>query len=449
MPFIPHTQAEVAAMLESIGATSCEELFQEIPDALKIKGIDGLGPGLTEMQAWRLMQTLAAQDQSKLNFIGAGCYEHYIPAAVWELATRGEFLTAYTPYQPEASQGTLQVLYEYQSMLAALTAMDVANASLYEGATALSEAILMAIRCTKRASNKRILLPKSVHPFYRQVVKTMTSPQAVELIEVEFDHNGQISKQKLDELAKQEFIALVIPQPNFLGILEDVDFLCDWAHQNGALVIATVNPLAMALLKPPGEWGTNGADFACGEGQSLGVPLASGGPYIGFLCCKREYIRQLPGRIAGVTTDLDGKRGFVLTLQAREQHIRRAKATSNICTNESLLATVNTIYLALMGAKGLKQVAVQCHNNTSYLKEALRTMSKFRLKFDSPFFHELVLEFQKPVAEVLEHLAQQKIQGGFDLSIYYPELGNCVLCCVTETKSKQDLEQFIQALEKC
>ena len=449
MPFIPHTETDIAAMLAAIGYRSTAELFSEIPDNLKIDHIAGFAPRMSEMQVWQMMQHRAELDQSKLNFIGAGCYEHYIPAAVWDLATRGEFLTAYTPYQAEASQGTLQVMYEFQSMFANLTALDVANASLYDGASSLAEAILMAVRLTKHTNNK-ILMPTTVHPFYRQVVKTLVSPQGLEIIEIDFDpKTGQVSRAELNKFAQNSFVALVVPQPNFFGVLEDVDELTRWAEQRGALVVGLVNPMTLGLLKPPGEWGDSGADIACGEAQCFGVPLSSGGPYIGFLCCKMALIRQLPGRLVGVTTDLDGKPGFTLTLQAREQHIRRAKATSNICTNQGLLATAVTIYLSLMGAAGLKQIALQCHANTIKLIDALQNKPGIKVMFNSPFFHEVVLQFNQPVNIILDKLAAQGIQAGFNLMPYYPNLGNSLLCCVTETKSDTDIENFIQALSAC
>jgi glycine dehydrogenase subunit 1 len=450
MPFIAHTEADIAAMLATIGASSTADLFIEIPTDLKVTEISGIGARMTEMQVAQMLQQRAQQDHTVLNFIGAGCYEHYIPAAVWELCSRGEFMTAYTPYQAEASQGTLQLLYEYQTMLANLTGLEVSNASLYDGATALAEAVLMAVRCSKHADNKKILLPLSVHPFYRQVVKTISGAQGIELIDIDFDlSSGKIATENLHQYSKDNFVALVIPQPNFFGVLEDVDELTDWAHNQDALVIATVNPLSLGLLKPPGAWGTNGVDIACGEAQSLGVPLASGGPYIGFMCCKKIWIRQLPGRLVGMTTDTDGKRGFTLTLQAREQHIRRAKATSNICTNQGLLATAVTIYLSLMGAVGLKQVALQSHINATKFKYAVLKIAEIKIVFSSPFFHEIVLSFDKPVAEILDKLAQQGIQGGFDVSQYYPKLGNAMLCCVTETKTDADIDSFIQALTAC
>ncbi|HMV12465.1 MAG TPA: aminomethyl-transferring glycine dehydrogenase subunit GcvPA, partial [Nitrosomonas sp.] len=345
MPFIPHTEEDIAEMLAKIGANSIEELFDEIPPALKSGKLTRVPAGLTEMEITRLMLERAQADGFYSNFIGAGAYEHHIPAAVWQITTRGEFYSSYTPYQAEASQGTLQLLYEFQTMMASLTGMDVSNASLYDGASALAEAALMAVRQHK--TSRRILIPKTAHPNYRKVLRAIVSNQQIEVVEVPFcEESGQVLVEQIEQFGQEEFAALVIPQPNFFGVLEQVDALTNWAHQKNALVIAVVNPMSLALLTPPGEWGDRGADIAVGEGQPLGIPLSSGGPYFGFMTCKDELVRQMPGRIIGRTVDLDNKPGFVLTLQAREQHIRRSKATSNICTNQGLMVTAATIYMS-------------------------------------------------------------------------------------------------------
>lgn len=448
MPFIPHTEHDVKSMLSEIGVAKIDDLFAEIPGNLRIKSLPDIPQSLTEMELGRLMRERAAQDGGQLCFIGAGSYEHHIPAAVWDVTSRGEFLTAYTPYQAEASQGTLQLLYEYQTMMASLMALDVSNASLYDGATALAEAILMAVRSNRKSKEPRILMPTTVHPLYRHVVKTIVSQQDIEIIDVPYcKQTGCISLDALTPFAKQDITALVVPQPNFFGALEDVDALTDWAHAHNALVIGVVNPLAMSLLKAPGQWGKKGADIACGEGQPLGVPMASGGPYYGFMCCKNEFVRQMPGRIVGRTTDAEGKQGFVLTLQAREQHIRRAKATSNICTNQGLLVTASTIYMSLMGPKGLRQVALNCHHNLMTLKEKLSAIDGIKVVFESPSFHEIVIRLPQSADHVLEALAAKQIQGGLSLHAYYPELSDdCMLICVTETKTEADLDKFAFAL---
>ncbi|MBT9612840.1 MAG: aminomethyl-transferring glycine dehydrogenase subunit GcvPA [Burkholderiales bacterium] len=442
MPFIPHTEDDVREMLASIGVASIDTLFDEIPQALRSGGLTQVPEGLSEMEVTRLMHARAERDGHYSNFIGAGAYEHHIPAAVWQLVSRGEFYSAYTPYQAEASQGTLQLLYEYQTMMASLTGMDVSNASLYDGASGLAEAVLMAVRAHRHS--RRILMPKTVHPYYRRTVQAIVSAQNIELVELDYDAETGITTT----LPEGDFAALVIPQPNFFGCLEDADTLTDWAHDHGGLAIGLVNPTSLALLKPPGQWGSSGADIATGEGQPLGAPLASGGPYFGFLACKQDFVRQMPGRIIGRTVDLEGKPGFTLTLQAREQHIRRAKATSNICTNQGLLVTAATIYLSLLGPEGLKRVALASHANTQALVAKLTNIPGVTRAFDRPLFHEAVLKLDTPAAGVLHALEAQGILGGFDLMPTYPELGNALLICATETKTEADLQQFADHLAR-
>ena len=447
MPFIPHTEDDVAEMLASIGAASIDELFDEIPTELKNGKLTRVPTGMSEMEIARLMYERAQQDGFYLNFIGAGAYEHHIPAAVWQITTRGEFYSSYTPYQAEASQGTLQLLYEYQTMMASLTGMDVSNASLYDGASALAEAALMAVRQHK--SSRRILIPQTVHPVYRKVVRTIVKNQKIEVVEVPYDPaTGQIAADKLEQFAREEFAALVIPQPNFFGVLEQVDMLTDWAHDKQSLAIAVVNPTALAMLKPPGEWGHQGADIAVGEGQPLGIPLSSGGPYFGFMACKQELVRQMPGRIIGRTPDLEGKEGFALTLQAREQHIRRSKATSNICTNQGLMVTAATIYMALLGPEGLYRVAAQSHANTLTLAERLENLSGVKRAFQGPFFHEVALQLSVPADKVLNKLKAQGVLGGVLLEQDYPELKNTLLICATETKTTEDLDKYTEMLQQ-
>jgi len=447
MPFIPHTENDTRTMLDTIGADSIEDLFDEIPAELRAQPLSEVPAGRNEMAVSRLVQARAAQDTQALSFLGAGAYEHHIPAAVWELTTRGEFYTAYTPYQAEASQGTLQLLYEFQTMMTELTAMDVSNASLYDGASALAEAVLMAVRANRKSKSKRILIPTTVNPTYRSVVNTIVRHQGIQLELVDYDtQSGYIDPASLPT-DPGDITALVIPQPNFFGALEDVDALTDWAQAHGALVIGVVNPTAMALITPPGEWGNGtGADIVCGEGQPLGAPLSSGGPYFGFMCCAQKHVRQMPGRIIGRTDDIEGKTGYVLTLQAREQHIRRSKATSNICTNQGLLTTAATIYLSLMGPEGLRQTAEHSHANTHKLAEKLCAIKGVEKIFNRPCFHETVLRLPKPANEILSALDTQGVLGGFDLSQAYPELGNAILVCATETKTDNDLEQYATAL---
>jgi len=456
MPFIPHSKADVRAMLDTIGVQRIEDLFDEIPPELIIDELRNVPTGLNEMDVTRLMKARAAQDGTPLNFAGAGAYEHHIPAAVWAIVSRGEFYSAYTPYQAEASQGTLQLIYEYQTMMTRLTGMDVSNASLYDGATALAEAVLMAERCAKKGP-RRVLVPKSVHPAYRKTLHTIVALQNIEVVEFDFcregNHGGGIAP---DWLAAQDFgafTALVIPQPNFFGVLEEVDALTDWAHAQGALVIGVVNPVSLALLKPPGQWGAansekRGADIVCGDGQPLGVPLSSGGPYFGILACKQEFVRQMAGRIVGRTTDLDGKPGFALTLQAREQHIRRAKATSNICTNQGLLVTAATITMSMLGPEGVRRVAAASMANTRTLRDKLCALPGVHALFSRPVFHEVAIALPQPAHAIIERLAAENIVAGFDLGEEYPQYENALLVCATETKTDADLDRFAQSLAR-
>ena len=447
MPFIPHTEQDIKDMLATIGVPGIDSLFDEIPAELLIEDLDGIPEALTEMEISRLMHARAARDGAPLSFIGAGAYEHHIPAAVWDIATRGEFYSAYTPYQAEASQGTLQTIYEYQTMITGLTGLDASNASLYDGASALAEAALMAVRANRTAKSRRVLLTSGVNPVYRKVAVTIAGSQRLTFDRLSLD--TKYGTANLDALNNQEApVAVVIQQPSFFGTLEQIDQLTDWAHAQGALVIASVNPTSLALLKAPSDWGTEGADIACGEGQPLGVPLSSGGPYFGFMACKQKLVRQMPGRIVGRTTDLDGKLGFTLTLQAREQHIRRSKATSNICTNQGLMVTAATIYMSLLGHQGLARVALASHRQTAALLHLLTQIDGVEPLFDGPHFHDAGIRLDRPVEPVLQALAVRDILGGYDLSRELPELGNALLVCATETKTQADLEAYASALQE-
>jgi glycine dehydrogenase subunit 1 len=450
MAFIPHTREDVESMLEAIGVGRIEQLFDEIPANLRLAGLAGVPEALSEMEIGRLMTERARLDGRPLCFIGAGAYEHHIPAAVWAIATRGEFYSAYTPYQAEASQGTLQLLYEYQTMMASLTGMEVSNASLYDGASAMGEACLMAVRANRGSRSRRILVPTTVHPHYRRTATAVAGNQGLVFEELPYcAEEGCVPASALARYDGQDITALVIQQPNFFGRLEDVDALCDWAHARNILVVAVANPTSLALLKPPGEWGAEGVDIAVGEGQPLGVPLSSGGPYFGFMATRLEHVRQMPGRIVGRTVDAAGRAGFTLTLQAREQHIRRAKATSNICTNQGLLVTAATVYLSLMGPAGLERVAAAAHARTRELVGALTRVPGVRRLFRGPVFHEEVITLDRPAAPVLETLAARGILGGLDLNEHYPELGPAVLVCATETKTSADIERYATALAEC
>jgi glycine dehydrogenase subunit 1 len=445
VPFIAHTPEDVAAMLATIGAPDIDALFDEIPPALRIPGLTQIGDGLSEAAVTRLMLERSRQDDAPLCFLGAGAYDHYIPAAVWELTTRGEFYSAYTPYQAEASQGTLQVIYEFQSMMASLTGLDVANASLYDGASAFAEACLMAVRANRQSRSRRILTTRALSPAFRAVARTILEGQGIELHELPLD--GPITAAAALPPAGEDYAALAIQQPTFLGGFEAVDRLTDWAHERGMLVIGVAHPIMLALIKPPGAWGARGADIACGEGQPLGIPLSSGGPYFGYLTCRQALVRLMPGRVVGRTVDLDGRPGFTLTLQAREQHIRRSKATSNICTNQGLMVTAATIYMSLLGAEGLRRVAAQCHAQTRALVAALTALPGVELAY-APFCHEAVLRLDRPVAAVLDALSGRGILGGHDLHDDYPELGTALLVCATELRDSADIARYAATLRE-
>jgi glycine dehydrogenase subunit 1 len=448
MAFIPHTPEDVAEMLAAIGVASIEQLFDEIPAAIRVAELPGVPDALNEMEIGRLMMQRASADGLPLSFLGAGAYEHHIPAAVWAITTRGEYYSAYTPYQAEASQGTLQTIYEFQTMIASLTGMAVANASLYDGASAFAEALLMAVRIHRKSSSLRVLVPRAVHPHYRATARSITGHQGLRIEELAYDPgSGRTPVEALAAFEREDIAALAIAQPNFFGVLEDVDPLSDWARSRGIPVVAIVNPTSLALLKPPGSW-RGAADVVVGEGQPLGVPLCSGGPYFGFMATRTEHVRQMPGRIVGRTLDAAGQPGFTLTLQAREQHIRRGRATSNICTNQGLMVTAATIYLSLMGPRGLERVAAACHARTRELVAALSRIDGVRAAFAAPHFHECVLQLDRPVAPVLGELAKRDILAGLDLSAHYPELGNALLVCATETKTSADIRTLAVALSE-
>jgi len=448
MPYIPHTPEDTKDMLSAIKVNDTQALFDEIPASLQYAGFQQIPSGINEMDMLKEAQALADKNRNGLCFMGAGCYEHHIPAAVWDIASRGEFLTAYTPYQAEASQGTLQLLYEFQTMICELTGMEVANASMYDGATALAESILMAVRVNKHSKTNRVLIAGTVHPFYRETIETILRNQHIEAITLPFDEQqGITALSALEQYTKEDITALVIAQPNFFGCLEQVDKLSDWAYENKTISIACVNPISLALLKPPGLWGKHGVDIVCGEGQPLGSPMASGGPYFGFLSTRMAHVRQMPGRLIGCTLDKEGKRGFTLTLQAREQHIRRGKATSNICTNQGLLVTAATIHMSLLGAEGLRQVASQCHQNTHELVEALTQIDGVEQVFTAPFFHEALLKLNQPVGEILRQLANAGITGGYAPAVHYSQLENTLLVCATEMRTAEDIAFYAKTLQ--
>ena len=444
MPFIPHTQSDIDAMLQAIGETCTAALFDEIPDDMRFKGELNLPDSLSEMGLMRLMQQRARRDEVALNFVGAGAYEHHIPAAVWDLASRGEFMTAYTPYQAEASQGTLQLIYEFQTMISRLTRMEVANASVYDGASALAEAMLMAVRANKKNKSRLILVAGNLNPRYLKACQAIVKNQGLELRSVPFSSETGCIEWPVSDL--EDAAALAIAYPNFFGGLDAVDELTTLAHEQGALVIGVVNPTAMALLKPPGSWGEQGADIVVGDGQPLGIPLSSGGPYLGFMCCKKQIVRQMPGRIIGRTEDSDGTPGFTLTLQAREQHIRRGKATSNICTNQGLLVTAATIYMSLLGSQGLREVAVASHKGLGMLRSELAAIG-ITPRFNGPCFHEQVFELPVAADAVVNALVRESVVPGLSLAFMGERFAHSLLINVTETKTEEDFANLVALMQ--
>jgi len=444
MPFIPHTQSDIDAMLQAIGETSTAALFDEIPEEMRFKGELNLPDSLSEMALMRLMQQRARRDEVALNFVGAGAYEHHIPAAVWDLTSRGEFMTAYTPYQAEASQGTLQLIYEFQTMISRLTGMEVANASVYDGASALAEAMLMAVRANKKNKSRLILVAGNLNPRYLKACQAIVKNQGLELRSVPFSSETGCIEWPVSDL--EDAAALAIAYPNFFGGLDAVDELTTLAHEQGALVIGVVNPTAMALLKPPGSWGEQGADIVVGDGQPLGIPLSSGGPYLGFMCCKKQIVRQMPGRIIGRTEDSDGTPGFTLTLQAREQHIRRGKATSNICTNQGLLVTAATIYMSLLGSQGLREVAVASHKGLAMLRFELEAVG-ITPRFNGPCFHEQVFELPVAADAMVDALLRESVVPGLSLAFMGERFAHSLLINVTETKTEEDIANLVALMQ--
>ena len=445
MIFNPHTEDDRRAMLDAIGVESAKELFSAIPRHVRYPGLN-LPPALTEMEAAERLAALASRNlvyRASACFLGAGSYRHYVPATVEQILSRGEFYTAYTPYQPEVSQGTLQVIYEFQSMIAALFAMDVANASLYDGATALAEGTLMTVSLPKK--RRRIVLSGTVHPHYRSVVRTYTSGLPVELVELPVPTSGFVADyEAFRPYLDDQLACLVVQYPNFFGAIEDIAAAGEMAHSVGASQVVSTYPVPLALLTPPGELG---ADVVTAEGQSLGVAQSYGGPYLGLLASKQAFVRQMPGRLAGVTTDAEGKRGFVLTLQTREQHIRREKATSNICTNQGLMATAATVYMASLGPEGFREVARRCYQNAHYLASEVTRLPGFHLALDGSFFNEFVVTTPSPAAEVKQRLAEHGLLGGLDRASVAPSLDHHLLLCATELNDRDSIDRLVSVLK--
>jgi len=443
--FIPHTQAETEGMLKSIGVKSIEDLFSVVPEKFRFPKLD-LPDGVTEMEALAEMKEYAAANETVedlICFLGAGAYRHYIPAAVDSLLRRGEFFTAYTPYQPEISQGTLQAVFEFQTLMANLTGMEVANASHYDGATATAEAGVMAYH-NFRGKRSHILLSSSINPQNREVLCTyLCGYENVEIETIGLDNPLQSNPDSLIPYITENTSLVVVQYPDFFGRIFDLSSLATEVHSKGALLAVIANPIALGLLKTPGEFG---ADIVVGEGQPLGIPLSFGGPYLGFFTTKKEYVRKIAGRLVGETIDVKGNRGYVLTLTAREQHIRREKATSNICSNQGLMALAATIYLSLLGKNGLRQVANLCYQKAHYAAEKIAKIPGFLVEKKTPFFHEFVVHCPISAATITERLLDNQILGGFELSKAFPNMENDLLVAVTELNSKEDIDFLVESL---
>ena len=438
--YSPHTTADREAMLRAIGVSSLEELLAKVPAALR-RGVGEWPAALTEPERMAHARALAAKNRPLACFAGAGAQDHFIPAAVKALTRRGEFLTAYTPYQAEASQGTLQAIYEFQSSVCALYGMAAANASLYDGATALAEAAAAAARITGR---KRILLPESAHPEWRETLRTYFAAKGEPVLETVPCPAGRLDPAEVAKRLDETVAAVVVATPNYFGLLEEGAALAEMAHARGALLVAAADPVSLGVLEAPGAWG---ADIAVGEGQGLGNALNFGGPYLGLFACQKAHLRHVPGRVCGRTTDVEGKRGFVLTLQAREQHIRRERAASNICSNEALCALAATIHLALLGPEGLKEVAELGVDKAHRLAEMACAIPGFRLRFAGPFFNEFALECPVPADRVRKALLREGILAGVPLGRQYRGMENSLLVCVTEARTDDEIARYAKALE--
>jgi glycine dehydrogenase subunit 1 len=439
--YIPHTEEDIQKMLQTIGMKEVEDLFKSIPEKYRLSEPLILPEPLPEPDLLRHFQGLQSPVYS--SFLGGGAYSHFIPSVVSALTSRSEFYTAYTPYQPEISQGTLQAIFEYQTLMCQLTGMEVSNASMYDGASSLAEAVLMAGRITKR---KRVLVSEAVHPEYRKVIQTYTDPDYQEIIFIPYvKEEGRTDTKALFDLLDGEAGAVVVQSPNFFGVIEDLYPIAEKAHENGSLMIVGFSEaIAYGILRPPGAMG---ADIVAGEGQSLGIPLSFGGPYLGIFTTRERLLRNMPGRLVGETIDLDGRRGFVLTLATREQHIRRERATSNICTNEGLCALMATVFLSCLGKEGLRELAIMNLSKKEYAKKLASQIPHCQLAFSSPTFNEFVLRIGGKPEKVLERMKEKKILGGLSLTKFFPALPHDLLITVTEMNTKKEIDRWAEALE--
>lgn len=442
MPYILNTKEDIKKMLKAVGVSSMDELYSLLPAKIKLNGPLNIPDGKSEQEVKRIVKELSNKNTplDKYNsFLGAGCYDHYIPAALPFILSRSQFLTAYTPYQAECSQGILQTIYEYQSFLCLLTGMDVSNASLLDGASAFAEAILMSLRITKR---RKVLLVGVIHPEYKETLYTYLSGLDFIIGEVGLGDDGLVDREALKRTIDNDTAACVFSSPNFFGLIEDVEWLVAMAKANGALTVMGTNPLSLAIFKEPGLLGV---DIVCGDGQPLGGSLNFGGPSFGFLTAQKDYLRQMPGRIVGKTKDLEAKDAYCLTLQAREQHIRREKATSNICSNQSLNAIAAAIYLSLMGGEGIKDVALYSLSNTQYLYQRLKELRGIKLPYSSCVFNEFVWEVED-APRIIETLYKKNIIAGYYLGNKFSQHKNSILSCCTEKKSKEEIDNFVNTL---
>jgi len=442
MTYIPISPHERDAMLETVGVKSLDGLFDAIPAKHRFPKLN-LPPALTEMEAAAHLAEMAQANENVrehvISFLGAGAYNHYVPAVVDHILRRGEFYTAYTPYQPEISQGTLQAIFEYQSLMSVLTGMEVSNASHYDGATAAAEAVNLAF-AQFRGKRKKVVLSSSIHPQYREVIQTYSQGMGIDIVISE-----QLSVNSMESLIDDGTALVMVQYPDFFGRIYDYEKLISAAHEKGALVCVIANPTALIMLKTPGAMG---ADIVVGEAQPFGIPLWYGGPYLGFFTTKKAYVMKMAGRLVGETVDNRGQRGYSLTLTAREQHIKRERATSNICSNQSLLALAAAIYMSTLGQTGLGQVANLCYQKAHYAASELAKIEGFALEFDAPFFHEFVLRCPKPASEINEYLMEHGIFGGYALGADYPNLENHLLVAVTEMNSKQEIDTLIEVLKE-
>ena len=443
MPYVPHTDRDREEMLAAIGVGRIEDLLQAVPPARRYPDLD-LGPALSEPEVLRLMMRLAERNRDvdhTISFMGAGAYNHHVPAAVSRITGRSEFYTAYTPYQAEVSQGTLQGIYEFQTMVASLMGMDVANASMYDGATAAAEGALLAVHYTRR---KKVLVPRSFHPEWLRVIETFTSGMGLEIALVGDERAPwRLTPEQAREALDEGTACLLVQYPNFYGSIEDVRSLADAAHEAGALLSVSAYPIALGLLKSPGELG---ADIATGEGQPLGNELNYGGPYLGLFATRDKFVRYMPGRLVGATKDLEGNKGYVLTLQTREQHIRREKATSNICTNEALNALAATVYLSLMGRRGLPEAARLCLNNAHYLADGIARLPGWEVLTPAPYFNEFLVRCPLPVSEVVAQLLERDILAGVELGRFLPGHEEKLLVCATEMNTRAEMDMYLREL---